>query len=190
MGKKLVLKNVRFTWVRVFEPRDGFNSGKNRYEVTLLIPKTDKELINKVRKTIKELQDEYVAEHPRFVMPNPNTASGAKWNPIADGDDSKYSEEFGYFKISAYRKEEDGAPLVIDKFKQPITRKEDIYSGSWGVASIDAYVYDNAGGKGISFGLNGLQKVKDDTAFGGGGAGNVEDDFDDESGADDDPIFD
>lgn len=187
MGKKLVLKNVRFTWVRVFEPRDAFNSGKARYEITLLLPKTDKELVNKVRKALKDLQDEYVAEHPKFVVPKTG-AAGEKWNPIKDGDDSAYSEEFGYFKISAYRKEEDGQPLVIDKFKQPITRKEDIYSGSWGVASIDAYVYDNAGGKGITFGLNGVQKVKDDEAF-GGGAGNVEDDFDDESGMDDDPIF-
>lgn len=189
MGRKLVLKNVRFTWVRVFEARDAFKSGSPRYEVTLLLPKSDKELVNKVRNTIKELQDEYVAAHPKFVIPK-SGRQGENWNPIKDGDDSAYSEEFGYFKISAYRKEKDGAPLVIDKFKQPITRKEDIYSGSWGVASIDAYVYDNEGGKGITFGLNGLQKVKDDEAFGGGGAGSVEDDFDDESSADDDPIFD
>lgn len=187
MGKKLVLKNVRFSWVRVFEARDAFNSGNPRYEVTLLIPKTDKEQIAKVNRTIKELQDEYKAEHPKFNIPTTG-AAGEKWNPIKDGDDTEYSDNFGYIMISAYRKEKDGQPLLFDKFKQPLTKKEQIYSGSWGVASIDAFVYDNAAGKGISFGLNGLQKVKDDTAF-GGGAGNVEDDFADESEEGDDPLL-
>ena len=37
MGKKLILKNVRFSFVRVFEAEDRFNQGKSKYEVTILI---------------------------------------------------------------------------------------------------------------------------------------------------------
>lgn len=188
MGKKLILKNVRFSFVRVFEAEDRFNQGKSKYEVTILIPKTDKDNIKKVAAAIKELQKEYLAEHPKCNGKLPGDPS--KWNPIKDGDDNiEYDGFEGMYYIRASRNESQGRPVIIDKHKQPITQKEDFYSGCWGVASIDAYSFDQIANKGITFGLNGVQKVKDDEAFGGGGS--AINDFDEEDDdTDNDPIFD
>ena len=52
MGKKLILKNVRFSYVRVFEPQQFQGVGEFKYSVVVLIPKTDTEQLRKIRETI------------------------------------------------------------------------------------------------------------------------------------------
>ena len=53
MGKKLILKNVRFSYVRVFEPQQFQGVGEFKYSVVVLIPKTDTEQLRKIRETIE-----------------------------------------------------------------------------------------------------------------------------------------
>ena len=52
MGKKLILKNVRFSYVRVFEPQQFQGVGEFKYSVVVLINKNDTELLKKIRETI------------------------------------------------------------------------------------------------------------------------------------------
>ena len=92
----------------------------------------------------------------------------------------------GMYYITAKRKEEHGQPIVIDKGKRPITVKEDMYSGSWGVASISIYGYNmSADNRGITAGLNGIQKVTDDDRLDGGSSVNDFENMEDEN---DDPF--
>ena len=56
---------------------------------------------------------------------------------------------------------------------------EEIYSGCYVRASINAYAFNIQGNSGVSFGLNNIQKVRDGEPLGGGGS-KAEDDFDDD----------
>ena len=58
MSRKLILKNVRFSYVRVFEPEQFNGVGDFHYSVVLLIPKTDTALVKQINDAVKaEAQD-------------------------------------------------------------------------------------------------------------------------------------
>ena len=52
-------------------------------------------------------------------------------------------------------------PGVVDQNVQPILDPREIYAGCIVIAAINAFAYDQKGNKGVSFGLNNVQKVKD-----------------------------
>lgn len=185
MSRKLILKNVRFSYVRVFEAEQYQGVGEYHYSVTLLIPKTDTALIKQINDAVKAEAQAYFGSDPKFKGQVPANFK----SPLRDGDAPEKEGQAGYegmYYITAKRKEEHGKPIVIDKSKQPITVKEDMYSGSWGVASISIYGYNmSSDNRGITAGLNGIQKVTDDDRLDGGSSVN---DFEDLSDENDDPF--
>lgn len=66
------------------------------------------------------------------------------------------------------RREEDGRPAVFDEQVRDIepVNQQEVYAGAWYQASVKAYPYDNNGNKGVAFGLQGLQKRRDDDPLG------------------------
>lgn len=180
MSRKLVLKNVRFSYVRVFEPEQFNGVGDLNYSVVLLIPKTDKALIKQINDAIKAEAQAYIALDPKFKGVIPANFK----SPLRDGDAPEKEGKAGYegmYYMTAKRKEKLGRPIVIDKHKQPVTVKEDMYSGSWGTASISLYGYNmSSDNRGITVGLNGIQKVTDDDRLDGGASVNDFDSFDDD----------
>lgn len=176
MSKKLILKNVRFSYVRVFEAAPIMDGNTNYYSVSVLIPKSDTKQVNEIKKALKELADEFLANNPKLkgVLPE-------GWrNPLTDGDKKGDEGYADMWVLNAKRQEKNGAPIVIDKYKQPITVKEDMYSGAWGTASLGLFTYfKSATSCGVGVGLNGIQKVIDDDRLDGGASVN---DFDYEGG--------
>lgn len=185
MSRKLILKNVRFSYVRVFEPEQFNGVGDFHYSVVLLIPKTDTALVKQINDAVKAEAQEYFARDPKFKGRVPENYK----SPLKDGDAPEKEGQAGFegmYYITAKRKEEHGQPIVIDKGKRPITVKEDMYSGSWGVASISIYGYNmSADNRGITAGLNGIQKVTDDDRLDGGSSFNDFENLEDEN---DDPF--
>ena len=60
----------------------------------------------------------------------------------------------------------------------PITSKEELYSGCFGYAVVNAFTWENKeNGKGITFGISMFQKAKDGESLGGGGGGNPDEFF-------------
>lgn len=57
-------------------------------------------------------------------------------------------------------------PGLIDRDKTVITDQEAFYAGCYARATVVAFHFDNKG-KGVAFGLNNLQKVKDGESFSG-----------------------
>jgi len=57
-------------------------------------------------------------------------------------------------------------PQVVDQDVQDILDSSLVYGGCYLKASINAYAYDAAGNRGIAFGLNNVQFVKDGKPFG------------------------
>lgn len=68
------------------------------------------------------------------------------------------------------RREQDGRPAVFDQQVRDIepVNQSEVYAGAWYQASVRAYGYANSGNKGVSFGLQGIQKRRDDEPLGGG----------------------
>ena len=181
MSRKLILKNVRFSYVRVFEAEQFNGVGDFHYSVVLLIPKTDTALIKQINDAVKAEAQDYFSRDPKFKGRVPENYK----SPLKDGDAPEKEGQAGFegcYYITAKRKEEFGQPIVLDKRKQFITVKEDMYSGCWGVASISIYGYNmSADNRGITAGLNGIQKVTDDDRLDGGSSVNDFEDLSDEN---------
>lgn len=177
MGKKLILKNVRFSYVRVFEPQQFNGTGDFKYSVVVLIPKTDTEQVKKIRELIETESREFIASHPKLKGVKPEVWT----SPLQDGDKSGNDNYEGMYYLNANRLERLGKPIVIDRHKKPIETKEEMYSGCWGVASLSLFgYYSSAKMAGVAVGLNGVQKVTDDERLDGGASASDFEDYGDQ----------
>lgn len=161
MAQEFTTSLVRLSYVNVFEPKTT-PQGDEKYSVTCLLPKSDtqgyKALMDAIRAEIVANQDDKLkgVAQPKL--------------PIHDGDGfSPGGSEYGpeckghwVFTASANAKY---PPSIMDKRVQPIMDRSQVYSGCWAHVAISIYAYNNQS-RGIGFGLNGLQKVKDDEALG------------------------
>jgi len=69
------------------------------------------------------------------------------------------------------------APYAVNAQGVPITENGLIVSGAWYFFVLRPFMFDAGLKKGVSFGLQGVMKIADDRAFGGGGGGNPAADF-------------
>ena len=178
MKTQITTGRVRFSYVNAFEPRED-NSGVEKYSVTLLIPKTDKHTLAKIDSAIAAAKEAYKAKKTGKKMPANMPCT------LHDGDGLKDSgEEYGpeckgcmVINVSSKRK-----PVVVYSDKTPMTDPAELYSGCYGRAVINFYVYDTAGRIGVTAGLNGLMKLSDGEPLAGGIVTDADgdDDFEDE----------
>lgn len=180
MSTKVVTGKVRFSFVNIFEPRASQDGGDPKYSVTLLIPKTDKTTMGKIREAMEEARQNFCAK-------NGNTALPAKpSNTLHDGDGQKdngddYGPECkGHYVMTVSSKDR---PVIVDAARNEILDRTEVYSGCYGRAAINFYGYNSHGKKGISAGLLSVQKLTDGEPFGTRGSA---DDFDDDYEDDDD----
>jgi hypothetical protein len=167
MGK-LLLKNARFSYVNVWEPK-AINGGDDaKYSVSILIPKSDTAQIEAIKKDIEEAKVEGKAKWGGKIPPKLKT-------PLRDGDEERPDDPIyvGHYFINANSKDQPG---ILDRRKIRITTQSEFYSGCYGNVSVNFYAYDAAGNRGIACGLNNLQKVRDGECL--GGKTRAEDDFD------------
>ena len=171
---------VRFSYCSVWEPKAANENAEPKYSVSLIIPKDDTKLVNKIKSAI-QAANEYgikakfngkdLSKRPTFH------------NPLRDGDAEKPDDEAyknSYF-VNASSK---NAPGIIDKDGNHILDQTEFYSGCYGFASVNFYPYNTAGSSGIACGLQNLQKFEDGEPLGGRssaesdfGVENQDDDF-------------
>lgn len=153
---------VRFSYCNLFTPRKNDNDA-DKYSVTILIPKSDKATLAKI-KTAQEAAKTKWTESGKKLPPNPK-------NTLHDGDSERpeggeYGEECkGHYVITC---SSNNRPTVIYADKTPITDPQELYSGCYGRAVLNFYVYDSKGRKGISAGVNGVMKLHDGEPLCGG----------------------
>lgn len=76
--------------------------------------------------------------------------------------------------IMTFSAKEKDRPGIVDRRKGPdglpviITDEEDVYSGAWFRAQVRPYAWENSGKRGVSFGLQNVQKLRDDEPLGAG----------------------
>ena len=155
---------VRFSYLNVFSPR-AIEDEPAKYSVTLLIPKNDKATLTKIKEAMEAAKIAFSAKRSGKKLP-----SNLK-HTLHDGDGERPSSgEFGkeckgHYVMTVSSK---NPPVIVYSDKTPITDPRELFSGCYGRAIINFYVYDTNGNKGISAGLSGLMKLYDGEPLGGG----------------------
>jgi len=174
---KVITGKVRFCYAHVFEPVSMNDGDIPKYNISILIPKSDTKTIDKIKKAIEAAKQVGKA---KIADKNGKIPSTLKI-PLRDGDEERSDDEVYancyFINASSTRK-----PSIVDTNLDPIMDKEEFYSGCYGRASINFYAF-NVQSKGIAAGLNNLQKLEDGERLEGGSS--AEDDFGGENTWDD-----
>lgn len=168
----------RLSYVSVFAPKLMPDGTTEKYSVTLLIPKQDKKTLAKINAAMAAAKEAFLAKNPGKKLP-PNMP-----NTLHDGDSIKENgEEFGqecrgHMVMTVNSK---NRPVIVYADKTPMTEPSEMYSGCYGRAVINFFVYNTAGKIGITAGLNGLMKLEDGEPLAGGMVtdSDWDDDYDD-----------
>ena len=185
MRTQITTGKVRFSYVSAFEPKLMLDGQSEKYSVTLLIPKADKQTLEKIKSAsdaaIKSFKEKNLGKKIPANLPT----------TLHDGDLPKESgDDYGpeckgcmVMTVSSKTK-----PVVVYADKTPMTEPTELYSGCYGRAVINFYVYNTAGKIGLTAGLNGLMKLEDGEPLAGGIVTDADwdDDLEDESGLLDD----
>lgn len=158
MSTKIVLENVRLAFCNLFTPRAISEGSDLKYSVCALIPKENKNLIKKIQSVIQlEITEKWGTKIP-----------GKLKNPLKDGDtdapDSGGLEFEGHMFLNCNSSRK---PQVALRNGYAANDDESVYSGCWADVYVCLYAYSKDVNKGISCGLNGVQKMRDDESFAG-----------------------
>ena len=166
-GRKTVM-----SYLNVNEPKAPLNGGTPKYSVSLIIPKSDTETVEKIKAAIKAAYDEGQSK----LKGNSKSVPALEdiKTPLRDGDKERSGDE-AYKNAYFINANSTTKPGVVDADRNPILETSELYSGIIGRASINFYAFNSNGNRGIACGLNNLQKLADGTPL--GGHSRAEDDF-------------
>ena len=179
--RKVVTGEVRLSYARLFKPKKNDND-VDVWSTVILIPKSDRATMAKLKKAAT-LATELGIE--KGLLRKGATVDKA-WRTLKDGDDmedpvEEYADHW-YMNVNSYRK-----PGVVDRHKEPLDDERDVYSGCYARVSLTAYPFGNPQNKGVTFGLENVQKLRDGEPLGGAPSSPDEDfdELDDEDYGDD-----
>lgn len=174
---------TRWSYANVWDPKS-INGGDPKYSVSLIIPKSDKATVSKIKAAIQAAYEEGESKlrGNGKVVP----ALSALKTPLRDGDTDRPGDD-AYADAYFVNANSGTAPGIVDADRNPILDRSEVYSGVYGRASINFYAFNSNGNRGIACGLNNLQKVRDGEPL--GGKSRAEDDFDDDFELDEEDDF-
>ena len=154
---------VRFSYVQVWEPRAMEEGQEPKYSVQVIIPKSNTALIDQIKKAIDAAKQRGIA---KGLYNKAVTENVAFRTPLRDGDQEAAETDDGtrdYLKGTVFfnaSSAQDRQPAIVDRFCKPIMRRDDFYSGCYGVADINFYPFKFGKG-GVAAGLNSIMKRDD-----------------------------
>lgn len=190
---RVLIGECRLSYVHLFKPEVISEGNPAKYSVSIIIPKTNTELVEKIKAAIVAA---YQAGIGTFGGKLP--AKGTWKNPLRDGDTERPDDPAyaGAYFINASSKTKPGLVKkgTVSKFTE-ITDENELYSGCFGYVSVNFYAFSQSGNKGIGAGLNNVLKTKDGDFL--GGRVSAETDFDgldvsgfgNDAGISDDDVF-
>lgn len=166
---RIITPEFRACWCSILKPSKGMNAqagDKLKYSVKAAFPPTAD--LSALKLQAEEAAAEKFGEKlkdPKFLkgMNNPFRLNGDLDTPVEG-----IGEDWTIMTFSA--QEDKFSPIrnLVGADGQGILDEVEVYSGAWFRVQTNAYGYDKAGNKGVAFGLNNIQKVKD-----GGPIGNA-----------------
>ena len=154
----MLVGRFRASYAHVFEPSTPPGGGEAKYQITMLIPKSDVNTYNAI-----------VAEMNRALQEGLQKTFGGQMParpsmPLYDGDGTKQNGEpwgeecRGHWVLRASSRTR---PSVVDINIQPILDPNAFYSGCYAPATVNFYPYNTNGNRGVGCGLNNVQKIAD-----------------------------
>lgn len=168
METKVITGKVRLSYAKLITGELD-DQGVEKWSTSLLIPKSDKETLAKIKKAI-----DIATEEGKSLWGGKVPANLKK--PVRDGDAEREDDEAyqgHYFLNAVARKIKPQVAKPVGKTADGKTKFEaiedetEIYSGCYAKASITFYPYNSNGNKGIGVGLNSVVKVQDGEPLGG-----------------------
>lgn len=151
--------NTRLSYANIWEPKS-INGGKEKYSVSLIIPKSDTKTVTAIEKAIDAAIEEGIG---KFGGKKPNKV--ALKLPLRDGDLEK--DDVNYKDAYFINANSITAPQIVDKQVQPILDQAEVYSGCYARVSISFYAFNTNGNRGVACGLGNIQKICDGEPLGG-----------------------
>lgn len=164
---KVMTGEFRASFVAVFTPKKADEPGKkDKYGMTMLFPKGYDLAREKaaVKACLEEKFGKDQGKWPKNLrMP---------WRDQAEKADQYDGFEPGapFINVTSVNK-----PGLVDGDRNDIIEPSQFYSGCYARATIRAFYYENKGNKGVSFGLQNVQKFRDGEPLGGGAAAAADD---------------
>lgn len=155
--------DTRWSYANVWDPKS-INGGTPKYSVSLIIPKSDKVTIQKIKAAIQAAYEEGESKLKGNGKSVPSLS--VLKTPLRDGDLERPDDE-AYRNAYFVNANSATAPGIVDADRQQIIDRSEVYSGVYGRASINFYAFNSNGNKGIACGLNNLQKIRDGEPLGG-----------------------
>lgn len=151
MGLPIKLMNVVLSYPHLFAPRSVMG-GKPKYSATLLLDIGEHaQAIHQIAEARKEI----IASEFNNVVP-PRSL------PLKKGADKYPDKEFYANKlILNANADSKRKPFCVDQNVEPIMDEDQVYPGCIVNAVIDVFAYKMKGADGMSFGLTGIQLVRD-----------------------------
>lgn len=152
----IITPKARMSFPVLFDPKPppGNPEGKKRFGVALLIPAgADLALLQKNAKEVAETKWG-VGKLPKNLK-SPFLDAGAY-------EYQGYEEGWSLIRATTVQK-----PGIVNAKGENVSDEQEVYPGRWCVASLRAFAYDQAGNRGVSFGLQNIQLLDHDTALGG-----------------------
>lgn len=153
---------VRLSYVNLFQPRAIAEGQDEKYSVSIIIDKDDKKTLDAFNKSLNAA---YVAGADKLGKNGKVPPLTSVKSPLRDGDIDRPDDEAyaGKYFINANSKQR---PQVVDAEMNAILDPLEVKSGDYGRVSINLYVFNTNGNKGIAAGLGNVQKLEDGEPLG------------------------
>lgn len=171
MADKIMTPEFRAAFAQVFQPKGikGDKNSKEKFSVTMLYAKGAD--LSKLKAAARQVAvDKWGEEGLKKI--------GSKLK-LPFKDQTENAERYAGFEEGAVymQASSDTKPGCVDAKVQDIIDPEDFYSGCYARATVQPYAWEHpTGGKGVSFGLLNIQKLRDGERL-GGGRSKASDDF-------------
>jgi hypothetical protein len=152
---KIVTPEFRVSYPSVFKAKKNELSGAEEFSLVALFPKGAD--LSQLEAAAKAVMEEKWGKDKSKWPKNIRSPFRKQDEKIKDGV-LPAGHEAGAVFMNLKSKQR---PQVVDQSVQPILSESDFYPGCWARASVRAYAYDNMGNRGVSFGLQNIQKVKE-----------------------------
>lgn len=164
----------RCVWEAVFKPtRYDANdpNSKNEFSIAVVFPRTA-DMSGLTNAAMALLTDKFGADQSKWPQPLKTPFRKARERyKFEDGKQiipKGYEDPEAIFMTFKRGSENPPPPGVFDEMATRIMDSSKFYSGCHVIVDTNPFWYEVKGNRGISFGLNHVQKIKDDERLGGG----------------------
>jgi len=158
----IITPPFRVSFANVFEPRYNELSKRNEFSLDAIFE--DGADLTQLKQAAKAALIKKFGQDESKWPKNLRMPFKKKADRIRKGTDQRYEGYEGDGVYVTLKSKE--RPQIVGPDKSELFDSSEFYSGCWARASVTCYAYDQAGNRGVNFGLSNLQKLKDDEPFG------------------------